>query len=302
MATAAELERDRKALNTLVANAKGALGRLLADVPDADAIASMSAAEVTSLYNEIRDRWWTVAGQYGSMAAALGQMQASAMMQDVGLPAPKLSDPVGIPDGAAAFSKFIDAMSQDDWQGRIVDALDGTIKTANTDAIVDIVNGSGAELIWHPTGAKTCRYCLQRASHGAYSNFRSEAQALGFAKAPHDGCDCRPQVIPPDGTYPDDYHPATYAQQVQAIDRDKAENASARRAMGYKKPGPKTDADRKREASAQAWADRQRIARERDAAKNRLERAKAAGDIEAANAARDVLARTKTERDRLNGV
>lgn len=299
MATPAERARDRRALNALVANAQGALARLLSDVPTADQVVGMTDEQVVALYKAIRDRWWLVADQYGTMAAALGQAQASMMLQAAGWGVPKtLPTPVGIPDEAATGAILIDALAQDDWLGALTRSLDGAIKTANTWSICDVIEDNGAELIWHPIGT-TCRYCLQRASHGAYAHFKTEAQARGFATRPHDGCDCRPEVIPPDGTYPDDYHPTEYSRRVEQMDREKADRAYDRRLDGWKTPGPKTRQNVRRDASAKAWADRQRITRERDAAKNRL--ARAAGDQDAMAEAQQVLDRTAAERAALNG-
>ncbi len=260
----------------------------------------MSDTQVVALYETIRRRWWLVADQYGTMAAALGQAQAGIMLQAVGYKVAKMPAPVGIPDIVGTASVFIEAMAQDDWAGMLTRNLDGQIKTANTWAISDVVSGSGASLIWHPHG-ETCRYCLRRASYGAYTNFKTEAQAMGFATKPHDGCNCEPEVIPPDGTYPDDYHPTEYSRMVEQMDRAKAVNAYDRRAEGRATPGPKTRASARRDASAKAWADRQRITRERDAAKNRLQRAKASGDTAAADAAQAVLDRTAAQRAALNG-
>lgn len=299
MATAAERERDRRALNALVARAQGALARLLIDVPSAEQIERMTADQVTALYKTIRDRWWLVGEQYGTMAAALGQAQAALMMADLEIPSPRvLLTPVGIPDKQGTFAVLTTALAQDDWLGALTRSLDGTIKTANTWALCDVIGDSGAQLIWHPIG-DTCRYCLQRASHGAYSDFRTEAQARGFATKPHDECDCRPEVIPPDGTYPDDYHPTEYARRVEQMDRAKADRAYDRKLDGWKTPGPKTRQSRRRDQSAQAWAERQRITAERDAAKKRL--ARAGDDQEKIAAAREVLDRTAAERARLNG-
>lgn len=301
MATRAEIERDRRALNALVTRAQGALGKVLARMPSAEQIATMSDSGVVDLYKIIRERWWMVADQYGTMAAALGQSQASMMLADAGYPSPRLSAaPNGLPDGSGAAYTFISALSQDNWQDALTRGLDGTIKTANTWAISDVVEESGASLIWRPFG-ETCRYCLERASHGAYGHFRSEAQALGFATRPHDMCNCRPEVIPLDGTWPEGYDPARYQQQVAAIDRDRRENDQIRRSAGWATPGPKTRENAKRDMSARAWADRQRIKGERDAAKKRLARAEAKGDTDAIASARDVLDRTAAERAALNG-
>ncbi len=298
MATAAERERDRKALNALVAKAQGALSRLLAKVPTPERIAELSDEQIVTLYKVIEARWWMVADQYGTMAAALGQAQAGMMLDQIGVTKRPNLTPVGIPDPEDAAKVFTWAMAQDDWIGTLTRDLDGQIKTANTWAISDVVSGSGASLIWHPQG-DTCAYCLRRASYGAYTDFRSEAQALGFATKPHNKCDCRPEVIPPDGTYPDDYHPAEYSRQVEQMDREKAERAYDRRLNGWKTPGPKTRENVRRDMSARAWADRQRITAERNAAKKRL--ARADGDPDVIAQAQAVLDRTAAERAHLNG-
>lgn len=301
MYTRAEIERDRQALKALVGNAQAELRAILARVPSADHVATMSDSAVVDLYEIIRGEWWKIADRYGTMGAVLGQAQASMMMVDGGYKSPTLGIPVGIPDADSAASALITAMGQDDWQAALTTSLDGTVKTANTWSICDTLNNNGADLIWYPEGDKPCRYCLQRASHGAYSNFRSEAQARGFAKRPHDWCECRPLVVPADGTFPDDYHPTEYSRQVEQMDREKFDRTMDRIHSEQGTPGPKTRENVRRDMSAKAWADRQRITRERDAAKNRLERATAKGDTTAANAAQAVLERTAAERAALNG-
>lgn len=298
MATRAEIERDRLALKALVASAQGELAGVLKRVPSAEQIASMSDSAVTDLYKIIQQEWWRVAGKYGTMGAVLGQAQASLLMESSGYKAPKLGTPVGLPDVEGSASALITALAQDDWQAALTTSLDGTIKTANTWSLCDTINSNGAEVIWHPQGT-TCRYCLERASYGAYSNFRTEAQARGFATKPHDHCDCRPSIVPADGVWPDDFNPTEYSRQVAQLDRDRAENDSARRAMGFKTPGPKTRENVKRDMSAKAWADRQRINAERDAAKKRI--ARAGGDEAKIAEAQKVLDRTAAERAALNG-
>lgn len=279
--------------------AQGALSKVLARMPSAEHIATMSDSAVIDLYKLVRERWWLVADQYGTMAAALGQSQASMMLADAGYPSPRLSAaPIGLPDPDGTTWAFVSAMAQENWQDALTRGLDGTIKTANTWAISDVAEGSGASLIWHPVG-ETCSYCLKRASHGSYDHFRSEAQARGFATRPHDGCNCRPEILPPDGTWPDDYDPARYQRQVAQIERDRRENDSARRAMGQATPGPKTRESVRRDMSAKAWAERQRINAERDAAKKRI--ARADGDRQKIAEAQAVLDRTAAERASLNG-
>ncbi len=301
MATASDVERDRKALAALSVRAQGALRRLISDVPGPDAIARMAADQVTDLYKLIRDRWWIVAEQYGSMAAALGQTQAAVMLDAIGFQASRLGEPIGIRDADTAFAAVTAALSQDDWLGGILAALDGQVKDANRGAIIDAADAyPEAVVIRVPTGATTCRYCLNAASYTG-AEFHSEAQAQGFMRKFHPNCDCSVQIVWGEDTYPENYHPAEYSRQVAQMDREKADRAYDRKLDGWKTPGPKTRQSVRRDASAQAWADRHRIERERDAAKKRLQRATERGDAAEADEAREVLARTKAERDRLNG-
>lgn len=298
MVTRAEIERDRLALRALVSSAQGELAGVLKRVPTAEQVARMSDSAVTDLYKIIQDAWWKVAGKYGTLGAVLGQAQASLLLEDSGFRAPKLPTPVGLPDVEGSASALITALGQDDWQSFLKASLDSTVKTANTWSLCDTLNDNGAEVIWYPQG-KTCRYCLQRAAYGPYTNFRTEAQARGFATKPHDSCDCRPTIVPPSGDYPDGYRPDLYSRQIAAIDRDRAENDAARRAMGFSTPGPKTRESVRRDMSAKAWAERQRINAERDAAKKRI--ARADGDQAKIAEAQKVLDRTAAERAALNG-
>lgn len=301
MATSADVAQARAALTALSRHAQAALASLLTDVPDTARIARMSADEVTALYLTIRDRWWLIAERYGSMATALGQAQGVVMLNDLGRAAPPLRAVQGVRDGNAAAAAVTFALGQDDWRAGLLSALDGHLMDANSDAILTVAEDAQGDVLWVPSGAQTCSYCLKRASYGAYSDFRSEAQKQGFQSKPHDHCDCRVVIVLEDSDWPDSYHPTEYAQVVAERERAKRVNAFDRQAEGHGTPGPKTRQSVRRDRSAQAWADRQRIERERDAAKKRLQRAQESGDTGAADSAREVLARTKAERDRLNG-
>lgn len=112
-------------------------------------------------------------------------------------------------------------------------------------------------------------------------------------------CDCRVVIVASDEDWPDDYHPTEYFREIGRRDRERWDRREARYQAGHKTPGPKTRQSRRRDQSAQAWAERQRITAERDAAKKRL--ARAGDDQEKIAAAQEVLDRTAAERARLNG-
>ena len=114
-------------------------------------------------------------------------------------------------------------------------------------------------------------------------------------------CDCRTVMGVDEYDWPEGYDPTSYAQTVNDRDRARIERQVARGKAGHGRPGPKTGQEKRRNRSAQAWGDRQRIKAERDAAKKRLARAQERGDAEAEANAREVLDRTAAERDRLNG-
>ena len=301
MASAAEVDDARQVLAALSESAQGDLLAELADLPEPDEIARLSDAKVADLYKSIRDRWWRIAEAYGQTAAILGQEQAVAMLEDLGLTAPPLRAVQGVRDTEATAAALTFGLGQDDWRAGLASMLDGHLMDANADAILTVADDSQGDVIWVPSGAETCSYCLKRASYGAYGDFRSEAQKRGFQTKPHPGCDCRVVVVVEDSDWPEDYHPAEYGRVVASRERDRLENDAARRAMHQKTPGPKTRQNVRRDRSAQAWADRQRITAERDAAKKRLSRAREAGDDDAATAAQDVLDRTAAERAKLNG-
>ena len=301
MATAAEVAEARQTLADLSASAQGDLVAELADLPEPAEIARLSDAKVADLYKSIRGRWWRIAEAYGQTAAILGQEQAVAMLEDLGLATPPLRAVQGVRDAKATAAAVTFGLGQDDWRSGLASVLDGHLMDANADAILTVAGDAQGDVIWVPSGAETCSYCLKRASYGAYSDFRSEAQKRGFQTKPHAHCDCRVVIGVGDSDWPDDYHPADYGATVAKREREAADHAYDRKLDGWKTPGPKTRANARRDASAKAWAERQRITAERDAAKNRLDRARASGDTEGANAARQVLDRTAAERAALNG-
>lgn len=273
----------------------------LADLPEPADIARMTDAQVAELYQSIRTRWWRIATTYGEQAAALGQEQAAAMMEDLGQAVPPMRTVQGVADDKAAASALTFALGQDDWQTGLLSVLDGHLMAANSDAILTVAEDAQSDVIWAPTGAETCTYCLKRASYGAYSDFRSEAQRRGFQTKPHGHCDCRVVIVAEDSDWPAEYDPTKYAQEVAKRERAAEEHAYDRKLDGWKTPGPKTRANVRRDRSAQAWADRQRITAERDAAKKRIARARETGNSAAEAEAKSVLDRTAAERAKLNG-
>ena len=301
MASAAEVSEARRVLTALSESAQGDLLAELADLPEPDAIARMSDGKVADLYKAIRARWWRVAEAYGQTAAILGQEQAVAMLEDLDRATPPLRTVQGIRDSDATAAALFWALGQDDWQSALFSTLDAHLADANADAILTVADDAQGDVLWQPTGLHTCSYCLKRASYGAYSDFRSEAQKRGFQTKPHGGCDCRVVIVVTEDDWPDDYSPAAYGQEVARREREARERAYDRKLDGRSTPGPKTRENIRRDRSAKAWADRQRITAERDAAKKRLARAREAGDDDAVAAAQAALERTAAERARLNG-
>ncbi|MGC3954626.1 MAG: hypothetical protein QM804_10290 [Propionicimonas sp.] len=301
MVTAAEVAEARRMLSDLAETAKSALLAELADLPSPDQIARMTAEQITDLYKSIRDRWWMVADAYGATAATLGQEQALAMLDDIGHPAPAVGAVRAIRDEQAASAALTFALGQDDWETGLLAALDSHLMDANATAIATTGQMAGAVIYWVPSGAKTCTYCLERAAHGAYIDFATEAQRQGIQTRPHSGCDCRVILGADEYDWPEGFNPNAYAQTVHERNRERLDRRMERIQTGQRRPGPKTGQERRRNRSAEAWGDRQRIKAERDAAKKRLSRAEAKGDTEAEAKAREVLDRTAAERDRLNG-
>lgn len=299
MATSAEVAQARETLSALSEHAQAAMRQMLSDVPAPEAIARMTADQITDLYKLIRDRWWMVAEQFGTMSAALGQAQAALMLESIGRRTPALRPTQGVRDEKAASAALTFALGQDDWVGALLAQMDAHVMGASAESIIDVAEDAQTEVLWQPTGLSTCTYCLRRASYGSYRDFRSEAQREGFMTRPHAGCDCVPILVASDEDWPDDYHPTEYFREIGRRDRERWDRQAARRDAGHKTPGPKTRQSKRRDQSAQAWAERQRITAERDAAKKRI--ARAGDDQEKIAAAQEVLDRTAAERARLNG-
>lgn len=229
----------------------------------------MSADQITDLYKLIRDRWWMVAEQFGTMVAALGQAQASLMLDSIGRRTPTLRPTQGIRDEKAALGgPDLRARS-----GRLLHCWRRSTATwmdANAEAIIDLAEDAKAEVLWQPSGLTTCYYCLRRAKHGSYSDFRSQAQREGFQTRPHAFCDCCCILVASEDDWPEDYRLTEYFREIDAGTAS-AGTGKQPAAMPATRPlDPKTRQSRRRDQSAQAWAERQRITAE-DAAKKRIE-------------------------------
>lgn len=196
MATRAELEQLRRALNRLSANAKADLRAVLAQVDPEDtrAVTAATAAILPLLVAE-----------YGSASAALGVDMAEAWAADLGL---RPSAAIATPAAERQVMAYADwAIGRQDAVGNLLTITDELVKQPYRDSIQQTAHRSGGAWARVPMGAKTCAFCVMTASRGAV--YKSSRTA-GADRKYHGDCDCQVVLVRGPEDYPEGYDPEHY--------------------------------------------------------------------------------------------
>lgn len=216
MATRAELDRARRALNRLVRAAHGDLTGWWA---------RLRAGERLALTDAVQNGWLALVGHYGDMSAALGADLFEAHAAELGI-RPRMDLKPGVdPDRATARLGW--ALSTENQWGNVTNLLDELVKQPYRSTYQDSAIASGAGWARVPTGAETCAFCLMLASRGAVY---SSEQTAGGGKAYHGACDCAPTLVRDEGDYPDGYNPDALYDQYQAA-RLKADSGDPKKIL-----------------------------------------------------------------------
>lgn len=196
MATRAELEELRLALNRVSGAARANLRALLAkvDPDDRPALAKL----LTTTYPQLL-------GEYGTASAALAADMAESWAEQLRI-RPRLALAAPLADEQAA--KVAEwALKQPNWQASLISVTDKLVKQPFRDTIQDTAHASGVAWARVPSGAETCAFCLMAASRGAV--YRTQ-QTAGADRDFHGDCDCGVVMVRDESDYPEGYDPSAY--------------------------------------------------------------------------------------------
>ena len=194
MATQADIELVRKALNGLSDRAK------------VDLVEMWSAIDHTD-YRQVRrlvaQSWPMLVGKYGEIAAALAADMFRLQAEVLGIKARlEVADGVN-PDRANARANW--ALTQPDQFGNLVVLLDELVKQPYRSTFQDSAVKSGAAWARVPSGSEACAFCLMLASRGAV--YHTKQTAGGRGKKFHGGCGCAVVLVRDERDYPPGYDP-----------------------------------------------------------------------------------------------
>lgn len=202
MATRAEIEQVRRALNRVSAAAVADLRALLVSVDPEDREALR--AVLVAVYPELL-------AEYGTAAGALGADMAAAWADDLRL-TPRIIQASVIDAGQAA--GVVDwTLARPDVLGNLTVTTDELVKRPFRDTVQQSAHASGAAWARVPTGATTCAFCVMTASRGAV--YASSGSAGGDRKW-HGGCDCQVVMVRDEADFPDGYNPQDYFDTYSA--------------------------------------------------------------------------------------
>ena len=196
MATRAELEELRLALNRVSGAARANLRSLLAkvDPDDRPALAKL----LTTTYPQLL-------AEYGTATAALAADMAESWAEQLRI-RPRLALAAPLADEqATAVAQW--ALKQPNWQASLAAMTDQLVKQPYRDTIQDTAHASGVAWARVPTGSETCAFCLMAASRGAV--YRTQ-QTAGADRKYHGECDCAVVMVRDESDYPEGYDHAAY--------------------------------------------------------------------------------------------
>ena len=202
MATRAELERLRVALNRVSGQARANLRSMLATV-DADDRPRL-AEVLTTVYPQIL-------AEYGTAAASLGADMAESWAEDLGIrPRLGMARPI-TPEQARAVSNW--ALKQPNWQNSLSLMTDRLVKQPYRETIQGTAHASNVAWARVPSGDETCAFCMMAASRGAV--YRTSGTA-GADRDWHGDCNCGVVMVRDESDYPEGYDPGAYFEVYSA--------------------------------------------------------------------------------------
>ena len=198
MASRAELEQLRKALNRLSVTAQA---ELAAQVAGLDPVATRRV--LMAAYPQI-------VAEFGTASAALAADMVEAWASELGIRPSLVLSPGVVPDRATwGVSR---AFGLPDPMGNLLLDADKLVKRPYRETVQQSAHASRAAWARVPSGAKTCSFCSMTASRGAV--YRSSGSAGGDHKF-HGGCDCQVVMVRGPEDFPDGYDPGDLFQSYQ---------------------------------------------------------------------------------------
>jgi len=206
VATQAELEQVRRALNRLSQAAQNDMAAVW------DSLPTWSRMTVSTALSQ---GWEWVLERYGNMASTLAADFFEVQAVDLGVKRPKsvIAPPM---DERRAMARLGWAVSTEDQRGNMLVLLDELVKQPYRSTMQN--SAHAAHLAWArvPSGSETCAWCIMLASRGAVYHSAELAKLGTNGKKYHGFCDCVPTVVKSASDYPEGYDPDALYGQYEA--------------------------------------------------------------------------------------
>ena len=190
MATQAELEQSRRALNAISRRAKADVNGVIRD--------ALAAGDTAAVMRSLIGVYPDVVGEYGAASAALGADMVEAWADDLRVrPSLRMARPL---DASAARAAAEWALSRS--AGSLDVMTDKLVKDPYRITIQASSEASGVGWARVPMGAKSCAFCLVVASRGI--TYKTE-QTAGGGTPYHGGCDCQVVMARSEDDLPPEY-------------------------------------------------------------------------------------------------
>ena len=217
MASRADVEASRAALQRIVDMAETDLRGFLATLPASDRIA---------LTNVMQEGWLMILGKYAGIAEVLGGDWFEVMARELGVRPILVLRQLR---GDYALRRMEEALAKPDQVANLILVLDELVKSTFRRTIQDSAHASGGAYARVPKGAETCAFCLMLASRGAVYKSRKTAgdkKVTGAYDTYHGKCDCAVVFVRGPEDYPEGYDPEALYDKYAAA-RDLADSTSA---------------------------------------------------------------------------
>ena len=196
MATKAELDQLRRALNRVSGAARADLRALLATVDPEDR---------RDVERALRGVYPLLLAEYGTATAALGADMVETWADELRIrPTVALTGTLTT-DQAVAVAGW--SLKQPNWQASLTAMTDQLVKQPYRHTIQASAHASGVAWARVPTGAETCAFCVMAASRGAVYETSGSA---GADRKYHGDCDCQVVMVRDESDYPEGYDPQAY--------------------------------------------------------------------------------------------
>lgn len=207
VATQAEVEQVRRALNALAAAAEA----------DWQSVwDSLRSSDRVMVNRALSNGWSWVLERYGNMSATLAADFFDVQAAELNLARPRTVMAAAVNERQAT-ARLGWALSTPDQSGNLSVLLDELVKQPYRDTLANSASASGAGFARVPSGSETCAFCLMLASRGAV--YRS-AKTAGDGHRYHGKCDCVPTLVRDERDYPKGYDPGALSDVYSMARRE----------------------------------------------------------------------------------